>query len=153
MYVYEGIEHSTIVLAPSFSTKFKAVPHVHGCIAIANDGVTPMRNRYAEIHPGQTYGAGFLQLSVQDVMTAAGTGMNYSGGEGTCTPRCRPAWFLNRAESVSTISYLYNGFFWISSLFFTFHFIVLFSRSSCVEYSLVHPSLPPVRNTFFFGQS
>ena len=47
------------------------MPHVSGCVALAQDGEA-IPSRYKELHPEETYGAGFLQLSVQDVLQAAG---------------------------------------------------------------------------------
>ena len=87
VFTYRGIELSTIVFAPSFSTDFNVhsvhnVPHVRDCVAMAHDGITPLHNRYRDLHPGETYGAGFLQLSLEDVLAAAGTSLRATGGEG-----------------------------------------------------------------------
>ncbi|CAK9098851.1 unnamed protein product [Durusdinium trenchii] len=76
VYLYEAIEQSTIVFEVSFSTSRETVSHLPGC------WVAGLPNRYAQLVPGADYGEGYLMLSVEDVLSAAGRRMEDFGSEG-----------------------------------------------------------------------
>ena len=86
VYLYEAIEKSTIVFEVSFSTVRETVPHVSKCQALGPpsseypDG-TPLASRYEQLVPDADYGPGYLMLSIEDVLAAAGRNMADIGSE------------------------------------------------------------------------
>ncbi|CAL1134172.1 unnamed protein product [Cladocopium goreaui] len=80
VYLYEAIEKSTIVFEVSFSTARETAPHVSKCQAFGPDG-TPFASRYEQLVPDTDYGPGYLMLSIEDVLAAAGRNMADIGSE------------------------------------------------------------------------
>ena len=81
VFLYEGIELSTIAFHPSLSTAREAVEHVPRCKALSSSGET-VPSRYEALHPNETYGAGVLLLSVADIVAAAGRRLDDLGADG-----------------------------------------------------------------------
>eukprot|EP00438_Fugacium_kawagutii_P033201 Skav219815 [mRNA] locus=scaffold147:312806:314034:- [translate_table: standard] len=87
VYIYEAIEKSTIVFEVSFSTARETVPHVSNCQAYGPptpehpDG-QPVDSQYQRLVPEADYGPGYLMLSIEDVLAAAGKNMADIGSEG-----------------------------------------------------------------------
>jgi hypothetical protein len=79
--VYEKIERSTIMFKPSYSTKHESIAHLQGCTVVLENG-TVMPSRYSTLYPAEDYGEGYLQLSIGDILQAAGKTMEDVGSEG-----------------------------------------------------------------------
>lgn len=87
VYIYEGMENTTLALQISYSTSRETVSHLPFCQALGRVSELhplglPLRSRYEELHPQQGYGQGFLLLSVDDVVQATGNDLNATGSEG-----------------------------------------------------------------------
>lgn len=87
VYLYEAIEKSTIVFEVSFSTSRETVSHVSHCKAFGPPNATypngmPFHSRYGDLVPGADYGPGYLMLSIEDILGAAGHNMGDIGSEG-----------------------------------------------------------------------
>eukprot|EP00040_Diaphanoeca_grandis_P028683 m.166452 g.166452 ORF g.166452 m.166452 type:complete len:421 (-) comp31429_c0_seq1:90-1352(-) len=78
VYVYEGIETATIMFQPSYTTSHAAVPHASGCVARLPNG-SQLPSRYSQLYPDEDYGAGFLQLSVDDILRGANRTFDHVG--------------------------------------------------------------------------
>ena len=86
VYLYEGIEKSTVVFEVSFSTARETVPHVSECQAFGPPSLEypdgkPFPSRYEQLVPAADYGPGYLMLSIEDVLAAAGRNMADIGSE------------------------------------------------------------------------
>lgn len=81
IYIYEGIDLSTIAFHPSLSTVVEAIEHVPNCKALSSSGL-PVQNRYDTLYPDGTYGEGLLLLSVGDIVRAAGRELDDIGSDG-----------------------------------------------------------------------
>jgi len=81
IYIYEGIELSTIAFHPSLSTVVEAIEHVPNCRALSSSGL-PVQNRYEALYPDGSYGEGLLLLSVGDIVRAAGRELDDIGSDG-----------------------------------------------------------------------
>lgn len=80
--IYEGIRKSTLTFEPVLFTDYEGLgQYVPYCEAVDVQG-RPIANRYLDIHPDKTYGEGFLQLSVEDIVGAAGRKLDDIGSEG-----------------------------------------------------------------------
>ena len=81
VWIYEGIEHSTIAFHPSLATVREAIEHVPHCKAYgANGEVIP--SRYEDLYASRPYGDGVLLLSVADIVAAAGKRLDELGADG-----------------------------------------------------------------------
>eukprot|EP00929_Paragymnodinium_shiwhaense_P039116 TRINITY_DN20570_c0_g1_i2.p1 TRINITY_DN20570_c0_g1~~TRINITY_DN20570_c0_g1_i2.p1 ORF type:complete len:367 (-),score=50.66 TRINITY_DN20570_c0_g1_i2:78-1094(-) len=85
VYLYEDIALSTLGFQLSFITSREHVSHVRSCKVVGDDehpdGHT-VQSRYEELYPKKDYGEGYLVLSVEDIMRAAGRNLDGKGSEG-----------------------------------------------------------------------
>lgn len=80
VFIYEAIEKSSIVFEVSFSTIRETVSHVSNCEAFGVDGKA-FESRYSTLVPNADYGTGYLMLSIEDILAAAGRSMEDLGSE------------------------------------------------------------------------
>lgn len=85
IYIYEGIEDSTVGMQLSYITSRQHQSHVPFCTVIGDEEHpegSGIKSRYNALFPSQDYGEGYLVLSVHDILKAAGHTLNESGSEG-----------------------------------------------------------------------
>lgn len=85
--LYQDMERVTLGLQVSFSTSRGSVPHVPRCEVLGqptagHPGGRPVPSRYEALHPGHGYGEGYVLLSVEDIVRAAGRELSDLGVEG-----------------------------------------------------------------------
>lgn len=87
VWLYEGIEKSTIGFQLSFLSSKEHVAHVKDCEVIGNedDEEHPegygIKSRYETLLPKKDYGEGYLLLSVEDIVKATGRSLDGNGSE------------------------------------------------------------------------
>lgn len=85
IYIYEGIEDSTVGLQLSYITSRQHVSHVPYCSVIGDeehpDGDS-IKSRYDTLFPAHDYGEGYMVLSIHDILKAAGRNLSSTGAEG-----------------------------------------------------------------------
>eukprot|EP00746_Dinoflagellata_sp_MGD_P146782 gnl/MRDRNA2_/MRDRNA2_79216_c0_seq1.p1 gnl/MRDRNA2_/MRDRNA2_79216_c0~~gnl/MRDRNA2_/MRDRNA2_79216_c0_seq1.p1 ORF type:complete len:370 (+),score=32.01 gnl/MRDRNA2_/MRDRNA2_79216_c0_seq1:191-1300(+) len=87
IWLYQDIEKSTIGFQLSFISSKEHVAHVTGCEVVGNpddedhpDGYG-ISSRYETLFPNKDYGEGYLLLSVEDILRAAGRRVESNGSE------------------------------------------------------------------------
>eukprot|EP00746_Dinoflagellata_sp_MGD_P025623 gnl/MRDRNA2_/MRDRNA2_160290_c0_seq1.p1 gnl/MRDRNA2_/MRDRNA2_160290_c0~~gnl/MRDRNA2_/MRDRNA2_160290_c0_seq1.p1 ORF type:complete len:374 (-),score=46.61 gnl/MRDRNA2_/MRDRNA2_160290_c0_seq1:29-1150(-) len=84
VWLYEGIEKSSIGFQLSFISSKEHIAHVQDCVVIGDDEHPEgykIQSRYETLFPKKDYGEGYLILSVEDVLRAAGRRLDGNGSE------------------------------------------------------------------------
>jgi hypothetical protein len=137
VFIYEGIEDSTIALFPSVATPVETLQHVPDCRVFDTHGA-PITNRYEALYPDHTYGNGVLLLSVSDLVAAAGKSLDGMGAEGAPLR-------LTGFEMVAHVDVRnYEGFRWPFSLWNPFNLLPADTLECTVRFAVLRDQFTPV---------